>query len=377
MKLHHLAFFLSLALISSPASAHERISKPEEVKFNIDLTARPLFKADTLRLLVVGDLMLHYPQIIKAQKEDGNFDFSNYFKHIRHYIDEADITIGNLESPICGEPYSGYPRFSAPEDFVIQLLDDGFDVLLCANNHIMDYDSRGISKELDTFKELKKDYAFSYAGISEDSKTLNLAHFIACKGIRISIVNFTYATNRQADADYPKVNLLSNKQSLATAFNLSHAADIVLAMPHWGDEYVLAHNEAQRKLAEYMINNGADIIIGTHPHVVQDRDTICGKPVFYSIGNFISNMSAKNTQLGLMIRLNIIRETNGDIKTSVPELIWTWCSRPGGFCDDYTVIPIYEFLDAESKWKGTWDYNKMLKTISTFRLYNNNGNSQN
>ncbi len=357
-------FHIALLLFYFSASAREYISKPEEIRIETDLTARPLFKPDTLKVLMVGDLMLHYPQISKAGRDDGSFDFSNYFKHVRHYIDDADLTIGNLESPICGKPYSGYPRFSAPEEFIIQLLDDGFDIFLCANNHIMDYKTAGVTHELNIFKTNKDKYTFSYTGISEDPKKQDLSLIVTRRGIRLAIVNFTYSTNIRPDTNFPNVNLLSDKTSLTKAFELSNEADIVIATPHWGDEYVLTHNESQKEMAEFMADNGADVIIGTHPHVVQDRESVNGVPVFYSIGNFVSNMSAANTQLGLMVSIRIIRESNGDIKLDEPTLIWTWCSRPGGFCDDYTVIPIKEYKEKKSEWNGEWDYHKMMSTFN-------------
>ena len=353
-------------LFSQGLSARGRVFKqilcPAEINIDKELHVKPLYRQDTLKLLVVGDLMLHYPQIIRAKKDDGSFDFSNYFKLVHHYFDEADLTIGNFESTVCGAPYSGYPKFSAPEDFVIQLLDDGFDILLCANNHVLDYGSKGASFELNLFNQLKSKYDFSYTGLVEKSQESHLTLFVVRKGIRIAIVNFTYPTNEKPDAAYPKVNLLYDIDSLKRALSISQVADLVIAMPHWGDEYELVHNAAQRKMAEFMIKNGADVIIGTHPHVVQDRELINEKPVYYSIGNFVSNMSAKNTQLGLMISLCIIREHNGEIKICEPDLIWTWCSKPGGYCDDYAVIPIERYRGKESEWKGRWDYNKMITT---------------
>ena len=354
-------------MFSQALFARDRVSEPVlcQVEINIDkeLNVKPLYRQDTLKLLVVGDLMLHYPQIIRAVKNESSFDFSSYFRLIRHYFDEADLTIGNLESPICGAPYSGYPKFSAPDEFVVQLLEDGFDILLCANNHIFDRGSKGAHSEICTFNRLKEEYDFSYIGLVEEENNSDLILFIVRKGIRTSIVNFTYSTNEKPDADYPRVNLLSNRASLTKAFDNSRLADVVLAMPHWGDEYELAHNISQRIMAEFMVENGADVVIGTHPHVVQDMEIINGKPVLYSVGNFVSNMSAKNTQLGLMVSLCIIREQNGDIKVCEPDLIWTWCSRPGGFCDDYIVIPIESYIDRKSEWKGRWDYNKMMTTF--------------
>ena len=108
------------------------------------------------------------------------------------------------------------------------------------------------------------------------------------------------------------------------------------------------------------------MIIGAHPHVVQDVGIIKNRdkevPVAYSLGNSVSNMSAENTQAGLMATLRIERNNNGDIRLLAPEYRYTWCSRPGGYGDSYYVIPLTDYLDRADEWKGRWDYEKMLAT---------------
>ena len=134
-------------------------------------------------------------------------------------------------------------------------------------------------------------------------------------------------------------------------------------LPHWGEEYILTHNERQEILARKMIEAGSDMIIGAHPHVVQDHDIINGVHVLYSLGNLVSNMSARNTQLGMMATVRLIRDCDGDIMAQAPELTWLWCSRPGGYDkDDYMVIPIEEYIGRRNEWTGTYDYDKMVNT---------------
>ena len=115
-------------------------------------------------------------------------------------------------------------------------------------------------------------------------------------------------------------------------------ADFTIVCPHWGTEYELLHSEQQKITAMWLVEQGADLIIGCHPHVVQDTTMIDGVPVAYSLGNLVSNMSAPNTQIGLMITVRYIRKNNGDIKMLPLELTHLWCSRPGGYCDSYTVL---------------------------------------
>ena len=147
-------------------------------------------------------------------------------------------------------------------------------------------------------------------------------------------------------------------------------ADITVALPHWGTEYVLTHSSGQEETAEWLADNGADIIIGTHPHVIQDFQTLPVRemdgakevPVAYSLGNAVSNMSAKNTQLELMATLKVVREGNGDIRMLPLEFTYLWCSRPGGYNDSYTVIPVADFVGRRDEWKNGWDYDRMMET---------------
>ena len=180
-------------------------------------------------------------------------------------------------------------------------------------------------------------------------------------------MNFTYGTNTGADRHWPKVNYMGNTGNIKAALTSAQEADFTLALPHWGEEYELLHSEEQQKTAEWLISNGADMIIGAHPHVVQDNGTIDGIQVAYSLGNAVSNMSAANTQIELMATVRLVRETNGDIVILPISYTWLWCSRPGGYCDSYAVLPVEEFVGRKQEWKGAWDYEKMMTTYENVR----------
>jgi len=187
------------------------------------------------------------------------------------------------------------------------------------------------------------------------------------KGINIAIVNFTYGTNLGADMHWPKVNYMNDRTILKEALEKSKNTDFTIVLPHWGTEYELTHSDSQRETAEWLIDNGADMIIGTHPHVVQDCETIDSVQVAYSLGNAVSNMSAANTQTGLMATIRMIRRDNGDIDVEPLEFTWLWCSRPGGWCDSYCVLPVEEFIGSRDRWMGTWEYDKMIATYNRVR----------
>ncbi len=328
-----------------------------------------LFRQDTLTLRFFGDMMMHSAQISHAGK-NGTYDFSGYFCHLKDLIEEADIAVANMEFTLAGEPYTGYPAFSAPEAYAEYLAECGFDIFLCANNHILDKGSEGASRTLDAYRELNRKHGVDYTGLAADMKDMerNCPLEIARKGIRVSFINMTYGTNLGATDKWPKVNYIGMKEMLERAFEKAQKeSDVTIALPHWGNEYELVHSRQQEETAAWLAEKGADVIIGTHPHVVQDTMSVCGTPVAYSLGNAVSNMSAANTQVGLMVTLRIIREENGDIRMLPMELTHLWCSRPGGLTDTYTVIPIEEYIGRRDEWLGRWEYDKMVTTYDRIR----------
>ena len=316
--------------------------------------------------------MMHENQISNAQR-DGDYDFSTYFSLIVDEIKQADIAVANMEFTLAGEPYSGYPCFSAPDGYAGYLADCGFDVFLAANNHIFDKGTQGAERTIDIYRQFEEEKGIRFTGIAADKEEQerNNPLFIRVKGIRTAFVNATYGTNIGLLTSWPKTNHMSEDKKLSEALaRAKRNADVVMALPHWGTEYQLKHSASQENMAIRLAEGGADIIIGAHPHVVQDFqiiETECESgriciPVAYSLGNAVSNMSAPNTQLELMACIRIIRKSNGDIVTEPMEFTYLWCSRPGGYNDSYTVIPVERYLGRQHEWKGEWDYEKMVST---------------
>lgn len=327
------------------------------------------FRQDTLSICLAGDLMMHTRQIETADRGASGFDFSSYFELIEDKIQDADIAIANMEFTLAGEPYTGYPCFSAPDEYAEYAADCGFDVFLAANNHIFDRGSEGAARTLSIYRELEKERGIKTAGLAENEEARNDNYplIIRRKGISIALINITYGTNSGATGHWPKTNYIGKQSELSNALAKAEEADFTLVLPHWGPEYETTHSESQEILAEWLIDKGADAIIGTHPHVVQDTAYIKNVPVAYSLGNAVSNMSAANTQLEILATLKIVRHGNGDLEMLPLELTWLWCSRPGGFRNDYTVIPVEEYIDRKEEWMGGWDYEKMITTYNRIR----------
>jgi poly-gamma-glutamate synthesis protein (capsule biosynthesis protein) len=160
---------------------------------------------------------------------------------------------------------------------------------------------------------------------------------------------------------------MRDTSSTRAALMKSDEADFTRVLPHWGTEYELTHSKQQEDAARWLAENGADMIIGAHLQVVQDCQTIDSVPVVYSLGNAVSNMSAPDTQIELMADIRIVRRPNGDIEVLPVDFTWLWCSRPGGYCDSYCVLPVEEFLNRKDEWKGQWDYDKMVTTYERVR----------
>lgn len=333
--------------------------------------ARPLFKADTISICIMGDIMMHTKQIETACRPDDSYDFSSYFTHIQNRIKSADIAIANMEFTLGGKPYSGYPAFSAPDSYAEYLAECGFDVFLAANNHIFDKGGAGAERTLKIYRELESTYGIRICGLAESTemRDRSMPLKILVKGMRIALINFTYGTNLGSEKHWPKTNYMNDTSLINEALRRSEDCDVTIALPHWGTEYILHHSDEQEKEAVRLAENGADIIIGAHPHVPQDFGTVTERqiPVAYSIGNCISNMSATNTQLGLMAQIRLTRKLNGDIEMLPVRFTYIWCSRPGGFTTSYTVIPVKEYLGKRDKWIGEWEYDKMVTTYERVR----------
>lgn len=331
----------------------------------------PLYQRDTVTLCFIGDVMMHQSQIENACR-NGSYDFSSYFHLIKDRLTDADLTIANMEFTLGGEPYAGYPAFSAPDMIAEYAAGCGIDIFLTANNHIYDRGASGAERTLGIYRGMNKTHGVHFTGMAsnEEEAWRNSPLILSTKGIRLAFLNFTYGTNGGRRTGWPKVNYMEESenisQSLVRAKDMG--ADFITVLPHWGNEYELIHSREQEETAAWLVENGADMIIGTHPHVVQDTadfnvESRYGKvPVAYSLGNAVSNMSARNTQLELMVTSRIIRHCNGDIELLQPELTFLWCSRPGGYNDGYTVIPVTDFIGQRDRWQGKQDYDNMLAT---------------
>lgn len=298
-------------------------------------------------ILFAGDAMQHQAQLDQALLEgDGKrYDYSECFRWIAPEITEADYAVVNLEVPLGGGPrYSGYPCFSAPDSFAQALADAGFDMMLTANNHCLDSGMKAARRTLTALDSLGIDHAGTFHDATDRSKKVPLIKEI--NGIRFGFLNYTYGTNGIPAKDGMEVALI-DKEIISKEMRQTReaGAEILVVMMHWGIEYVLKENAIQRNLAQFLIDNGADMVIGGHPHVIQPmkmiRDEKRGQdvPVVYSLGNFISNMKTGDTRGGAYMRVRVERDSIGKARVMWADYDTFFSAKPTGKGSNFTVIP--------------------------------------
>lgn len=310
-------------------------------------------QTDTLRLLFVGDIMGHTPQITSAQVvKNQQYDYKPCFQYLKPQIQGADLAIGNLELTLPGKPpYTGYPMFRSPDALAEALKDAGFDILVTANNHSNDSRGPGVTSTIETLRNLQ----FMQTGTFKNQRDRDAFYplMVYKKGFKLALLNYTYGTNGIPTEAPTIVNLIDTTLIAADlAEARARKPHFIIVVMHWGLEYQLTENAEQRKIARLLIRNGADLIIGAHPHVVQpirmervqmpdgrQKDV----PVAYSLGNFISNQRQPHTDGGIMFQVDLIK-TKGSPQIRLGEQgmipVWRYIHKNAAGKTTYYALPV-------------------------------------
>ena len=301
---------------------------------------------DTISLMFIGDVMSHGPQVDAARLANGTYDYATCYRYLAPYIASADICIANMEVPLAGAPYTGYPQFSCPDAMMSQLFDAGVDVFLTSNNHTCDKGAKGIRRTIHVMDSLGIPHVGTYLDSADFQQRNPL--IVEKNGFRIAVLNYTYGTNGIPTPNPFIVNLLD---SAAIARDVTRArelkADYIVVMPHWGIEYERHQNKAQAGYARYMYECGADMVVGGHPHVVQpitlenqNQQGVAQRITAYSLGNFVSNQRKRYTDGGIIVKCQLVRDTAGDIQITDYEYLPYWVYK--GVCQgkyQYHILP--------------------------------------
>lgn len=297
-----------------------------------------------LKVIFAGDLMQHGPQIEAALQPDGSYNYDEYFSNVKNEIEWADVAIANFEVTLGGKPYTGYPQFSAPDEYLKASIDGGFDLFTTSNNHSLDRGRKGLERTIMMMDSLKVPHLGTYVDSVERAQ--NYPYLIDENGIRIALLTFTYGTNGLR-VEYPNiVNMMDTTEIIADIDKAKEMnPDVIIAMPHWGIEYKTLPSKEQRMIADWLLKNGVDHVIGGHPHVAQPLELLNdGKNlVAYSMGNLISNQSKPNTYGGYMVRMEFEKNDSTTMLSNCDYMLY-WVSRPhyNDFTHQYRVLPIDE-----------------------------------
>ena len=359
-------------LVSSYKQEIENEEKAiEENKINNNSEETPT--DTTFTLTAIGDIMCHNTQYLDAYNDEtGEYDFSYVFDDISLYTKTADICVGNLETTFAGEDvgYSSYPTFNTPDSLAYELKDIGVDVLSTAGNHALDKGFNGLSRTIDVLNKADISHLGTYKSEEEQDKTL----IKYVKGIKIAFVNFTYGTNGiPIPSDKPYCVNLIDENLMKEQIDMAKQEDpdIIIACMHWGTEYKTTPNSTQEQLADFLFKNGIDIILGTHPHVLEpmekrtvtlDDGTTKDGFVIYSLGNFIADQNAEYTRDSIILNIDITKHADGKVTI-----------------DNYEYIPIYMYKDTSKKKqkmklldinKNIYNYENYLDDTISQSLYN-------
>lgn len=354
---------LSLTAFSQDTIRFDSLSPSADMSGqNIDsINIETYSDTSKLVLLFAGDIMGHDTQIIGAYDEQSkSYNYEPVFRYVRDYISHADIAIGNLEVTLAGPPYKGYPQFSSPDALVIEAKEAGFDMMVTANNHAIDRGSEGFKRTLFVLDSLRLLRAGTYLdSLERDSIYPTI---VEKNGIRIALLNYTYGTNGLKVKPPLIINRIDTAQiSIDLAKAKSANPDYTIVLVHWGKEYERIENDAQKKLAYHMLKNGADAIIGSHPHVVQpirmlklDGDSLKTYPVVYSLGNFVSNQRAQYKDGGIIAELHLSRYADSLKLDSLLYLpYWVWRQDHPTGTSTFYVVPIGSYEANASKFEFT------------------------
>lgn len=358
-----------------------------EIDEDVVLDIEPKQEDIVITIAAVGDVMAHESQLIHDYNDDPDiYDFKPTFEKIAPTIRKADFAIANLETTISGDSfkYSGYPNFNTPISFVDALLYSGIDMVTLANNHTLDMGEVGIKNTISNLDSKNMDHT----GLSTDEKGYYNYYLKDINGIKIAVIAYSWRTSavrKYENKDYIQRfwdDVEGVEKDIKAVKNLG--AEVVVLSVHWGTEYRRSYTIQQRRLAETYIGLGADIILGSHPHVVEPIERLLVELedgsfregiVAYSMGNFISNMKARYNNTGIVVNIKIRKTPDGetiiDPITYVPTLIRSTriynmeasnheILPAGKYISDYEL---FESLSEDDKEKITLAYNDLVELI--------------
>ncbi|MBA4239453.1 MAG: hypothetical protein C0448_01915 [Sphingobacteriaceae bacterium] len=337
----------------------------------------PADSISEISINLVGDLMCHLPQTNNAKLSNGEYDFNPSFEYIKPYLQDADITIGNLETTFAGtvQPYAGYPAFNSPDAYCTALKNAGFDFLVTANNHSMDTREAGLLRTIEVIKK----HGLGYAGTYLNQQDHDSIRIVNVKGVKLGILNYTYGTNgAYPSSDHKYMLNVIDSAGIVEAVKMAKkkGADIVLVFYHMGVENVTEPTQAQKDAVRFALGAGAALVIGAHPHMIGPTQKVYSKAindtafVAYSLGNFLSNQYWRYTDAGVILKLMIQKNhTKKTCSFRDANYVPTWVYRGDGSKKMHILFPAQWATDSAKlpDFLNTVHHQKMIEAFNDTR----------
>lgn len=344
----------------TPAPTLEPTPQPTEAP-TPEPTATPTpTPAPEINLVMVGDMLMHERVVASGLQEDGSYNFDHLFMHVQEKIEGADLALVNQETILGGTELglSGYPCFNSPYELGVAEADAGFDVILHGTNHTLDKGKRGVLNCINFWEETYPEIA--WLGMNDSQQMQDEEIYIyEQNGIKIAILNYTYGTNGIATpADMPYlVNYMEEEKVIADIQKAEELADFTVVCPHWGNEYYLGVASNQKTWTKIFLEQGVDLVLGTHPHVIEPVEWVFDEAghemlVYYSLGNFVNGTSGTgagvmNRCVGALADVTIGRDDSGKVVVLEYDAIPLVCHIAEG--EEYTVWYLEEYTEELAK----------------------------
>jgi poly-gamma-glutamate capsule biosynthesis protein CapA/YwtB (metallophosphatase superfamily) len=298
-----------------------------------------------ITLGAIGDILIHDWVYEDAYKQ-GGYDFKPMFKHIKAELQKPDLLLANQETVLGGVEMglSSYPTFNSPHEVGDALIDAGVDIVSTANNHSLDKGEKGILNSIAYYEKV----GLPYVGFFKSIEDQNKIRVINQKGIKLAFLSYSYGTNGipvPKGKDY-LVNLIDRGKMQAEIHKARKSADVVVMSIHWGNEYQRIPTDDQKNLAQFLVDEGVDIVFGHHPHVLQPMEMLKTKDkrtayIVYSLGNFISGQMRDYKDIGGLATIAITKKvspTGTTLLLANPTFLPTYVSNQ--HLKQYRVVPL-------------------------------------
>lgn len=342
---------------------------------NISSTNEEVNKMDKLvRISTVGDILCGDEMLMDAKNKDNSYDFNSIFKNINPFIERSDLVIGTMETNFTNTQFSGYNKSNSPREFAMAVKKAGINVVSLAHNHALDYGINGLK---DTKKYLQE---MNYDVLGDRLEENNIL-IKDVNGVKIAFLAYTYGVNEEqskTSKELETVNIFSEEQAKKDIEYAKQKSDTICVLMHWGDMYSNEVSEGQRKIADFLVDNGVTLIIGTHPATVQPmeiRQNKEGKNVLvaYSLGNFCSSIVEDNAKVELILNIELRKSgETGEVFLRKVDYTPLYMLDNGTASENrYEIIDMKNAAFQYASGKGTITRNTYNKLISGLDLLEN------